>query len=105
MLLFVYYSTTLDSTDISTLSKGKTPASTSDIEAYNKEVLNDEIRKLIATNAQLITNKMETKKARVNLKADRTQLFGKKNSLVVKREELRTEIVTLNAVNALVRNH
>ena len=40
---------------------------------------------------------METEKARVNLEANRTQLFGKKNSLVAKKEELRAEIVTLNA--------
>ncbi len=36
--------------DISTLNKGKAPASTNNIEAYNKEALDDEIHKLIVTN-------------------------------------------------------
>ncbi len=51
---------------------------------------------------------METKKVKINLEVDRIQLFDKKNSLVVKREELRTEIVTLNVVglfNILVYKH
>ncbi len=48
---------------------------------------------------------METEKAKVNLEADRVRLFDEKNSLVVKREEFRTEIVTLNAANVLVRSH
>ncbi len=50
-------------------------------------------------------NKIETEKARVNLKADKIQLFDKKNSLVIKREELRTEIVALNVTNIPVRGH
>src|SRR6266699_3083830 len=50
-------------------------------------------------------DKIKTKKTRVNLKADKTQLFDEKNFLVVKREELRTEIVTLNIVNVLVRRY
>jgi len=91
----------LDSTDISTSSKGKTPASTNDVEAYSKEVLGDKIRRLTAANVQLMTNKMETEKTRVNLEADRIQLFGEKNSLVVKREEFRTEIIALNAIGSL----
>ncbi len=40
---------------------------------------------------------METEKVRINLETDRMRLFGKKNSLVVKKEELRIEIVALNA--------
>jgi len=51
---------------------------------------------------------MEIKKARVNLEADRIRLFDKKNSLVIKREEFRAEIVVLNAVgssNILVRRY
>ena len=54
------------------------------------------------------TDKIKTEKVRVNLKADKVQLFGKKNSLVVKREELRIEIATLNAAgssNVLVRGY
>ena len=43
-----------------------------------------------------MTDKMKTEKARVNLKIDRTRLFDEKNSLVVKKEEFRAEIVTLN---------
>ncbi len=86
----------MDSTDISTSGKGKTPTSTNGIEAYNKETLDDEIRKLTITNAQLMTNKIKTKKAKVNLETNKIRLFNKKNSLVVKREELRAEIVVLN---------
>ncbi len=95
LLLFVYYSTALDNTDISTSGKSKASVSTSGVEVYSKEVLSDEIRRLIATNAQLMTNKIKTKKAKVNLEADRMRLLGEKNSLVVKRKEFRTEIVTL----------
>jgi len=87
------------------LGKGKAPAFTNGVEAYNKEILDDEIRRLTTTNVQLMTNKMETEKAKVNLEVDRTRLFDKKNSLVVKREELRVKIVVLNAVNVLVRSH
>jgi len=35
-----------------------------------------------------MTDKMKTEKTKVNLEADRMQLFDKKNSLVVKKEEL-----------------
>ena len=48
---------------------------------------------------------METEKAKVNLETDKVQLFGEKNSLIVKREELRTEIVVLNATNVLIYGH
>ena len=105
MLLFVYYSTILNNTDISTLGKGKTPASTNNIETYNKETLGDEIRRLITTNTQLISDKIETEKAKVNLKADKIQLFNKKNSLVVKKKEFKAEIVALNTINTPIRNH
>ncbi len=108
MFLFVCYSITLNNTDIFTSSKGKTPTSTSSIEAYNKEALGDKIRKLTAANVQLVTDKIETEKVKVNLEADRTRLFNKKNFLVIKREELRTEIATLNTAgssNVLVRRH
>ena len=70
------------------LSKGKVSAFTSGVEAYNKEILNDEIYRLTATNVQLMIDKMEAEKVKVNLEADRAQLFGEKNSLIVKKEEL-----------------
>ncbi len=95
----------MDSTDISTLGKGKVSASTSGIEAYNKETLDDKIRRLTTTNIQLMTNKIEIEKARVNLEVDKVRLFGKKNSLVTKREELRAEIAILNTVNVPIRNY
>ena len=88
----------MDNIDISTLSKGKASISTNGVEAYNKEVLNDEIYRLTTTNTQLMINKMETEKAKINLKVDKMRLFNKKNSLVVKREEFRTEIVILYTV-------
>ncbi len=108
MLLFICYSITLDNTDISTLNKGKAPVSISGVEAYSKEALGDKIRKLITTNVQLIVNKTETEKAKINLKTDKVRLFDKKNSLVVKKEEFRTEIATLYAAglsNVLIRRH
>jgi len=105
LLLFVCYSIALDSTDMFILGKGKAPVSTNSVEAYNKEALNDEIYKLTIANVQLMTNKMETEKARVNLEANRTWLLGEKNSLVAKREKLRTEIATLNATNVPILGH
>ncbi len=98
----------MDNTDISTLGKNKTSVSTNDVEAYNKEALNDEIRRLIIVNVQLVIDKIEIEKVRVNLEANRTRLFGEKNSLIVKKEELRTEIVILNIVgfsNVSIRSH
>ncbi len=105
LLLFVYYSTALDNTDISTSGKGKAFVSTNGVEAYSKEALDDEIHKLIVANVQLMVDKTETEKARVNLEVDRTRLFDEKNSLVVKKEELRAEIVALNVANVLIRSH
>ncbi len=90
---------------MSTLGKGKIPASTNSVEAYNKEILSDEIHKLITTNIQLITDKIKTEKAKVNLETDKTQLFDKKNFLIAKKEKLRTEIVILNIANILIRNY
>ena len=52
-----------------------------------------------------MTNKIETEKTKVNLEVNRVWLFGEKNSLVVKKEELRVEIVVLNVVNILVRGY
>ncbi len=98
----------MDNIDIFTSDKGKAPVSTNNVEVYNKEILSDEIRKLTTTNVQLIINKMETEKIKVNLKTDKIQLFDKKNSLVIKREELRTEIIALYTVgpsNISICNH
>ncbi len=108
MLLFVYYSTTLDNTNISILNKGKTPVSTNDIKTYNKETLNDEICRLIIINVQLIADKIEIEKTKVNLETDKTRLFNKKNSLIAKRKELRAKIAALYTAelsNILIRGY
>ena len=85
---------------MSTLGKGKAPVSTNGVEIYSKETLGEKIYRLTTTNAQLITDKIKTEKVRVNLKIDRVRLFGEKNSLVVKREELRAKIVMLNVAGS-----
>ncbi len=98
----------MDSTDISILNKGKTSIFTNNVEAYNKEALKDKIRRLTTVNIQLIIDKIEAEKIKVNLEADKTQLFDKKNSLVVKRKEFRAEIATLNTTghfNILTYRH
>ena len=105
MLLFICYSTALDNTDISTSNKGKAPEFTNGVEVYNKEALGDEIRRLTATNIQLMTDKMETEKVRVNLEIDKTRPFDKKNFLIVKREEFQAEIAALNVVNIPIRSY
>ncbi len=97
----------MDSIDIFTLNKSKTPISISGIEAYMKEQLATEIQRFITVNTQLMTDKMETERTKVNLEIDRVRLLGEKNFLVVKRKELRAEIVAINAVgsfNTLVYN-
>jgi len=94
---YLYYSITLDSIDISILGKGKAPVSINDVETYSKKILDDKIRKLTTTNVQLMTDKIKTEKTKVNLKADKVQLFDKKNFLIIKRKKLRTEIIILNA--------
>jgi len=43
---------------------------------------------------------MEIERTKVNLKTDRARLLREKNSLVVKRKELRVEIVVMNAVRS-----
>ncbi len=93
---------------MSTLGKDKAPVSTNGVEVYSKETLGDKIRRLITTNIQLMTDKIETEKARINLEVDKARLLGEKNSLVVKREELRAEIATLNVagpLNVLIRSY
>ncbi len=96
MLLFVYYSTTLDNTDISISGKDKTFISTNDIETYTKEQLTVEIQRFTVANTQLITDKIKIERTKVNLEADKTQLLKEKNSLVVKREEFRVKIAAMN---------
>ena len=97
----------MDNIDISTSSKDKTSVLTNDIEVFIKEQLAMEIQWLSTANIQLVTDKMETEKAKVNLEADGTQLFKEKNSLVVKRKELRAEIAAMNTIkpfNVLTRS-
>jgi len=51
---------------------------------------------------------METEKTKVNLEADKTRLFGKKNFLIAKKEELRAEIAALYTAgpsNVPIRGH
>ncbi len=108
LFLFVYYSTTLDNTDISISDKGKAFVSTNGVEAYNKETLGDKICRLTVANVQLVVDKIETEKAKVNLEVNKVQLFDEKNSLIAKRKELRTEIAVLNVAgfsNVLARRH
>ncbi len=71
LLLFIYYSTILNNTDISISNKSKTFISTNNIEVYNKKILGDEIYKLITTNVQLVADKIKTEKVKVNLKTDK----------------------------------
>ncbi len=61
----------MDNTDISISNKGKAPVSTSGIEVYSKETLGDEIRRLTTANVQLVIDKIETEKVKVNLKTNR----------------------------------
>ncbi len=91
---------TLDSTDISTSGKNKAPASVNGAEAFIKEQLAVEIQRLSTANTQLISDKIETEKIKINLEADKVRLFGEKNFLIVKREELQAEIVALNAIGS-----
>ncbi len=93
---------------MSILGKGKALVFTNNVEIYSKEILSDKIYRLTIVNIQLMINKIETKKIRVNLETDRMQLFDEKNSLVVKRKELRAEIVILNVTgsfNVLIRGY
>ncbi len=53
-------------------------AFTNGIETYSKETLNDKIYRLTTTNVQLMINKIETEKTKINLKVDRVRLFDKK---------------------------
>ncbi len=71
MLLFVYYPTILNNINISISDKGKTLIFTNDIEAYSKKTLSNKICRLTTTNIQLITNKIKTKKTKINLKPNK----------------------------------
>ena len=70
------------------ISKGKGPASTNGVEAYSKEQLAEEIRRLTTANAQLVNDKLGTEATNAKLEADRNRLINEKNILVAKREEL-----------------
>ncbi len=55
-----------------------------------------------------MTDKIEIEKIRINLETDKIRLFDEKNSLVAKKKELRTKIVTLNTAgffNVLIYGH
>jgi len=56
---------------MSTSGKGKAPASVSGAKAFTKEQLAAEIQRLSAANAQLVNDKIETEKIKVNLEVDR----------------------------------
>jgi len=92
----------LDNNDISTLNKVKAPTSTNGIKAFNKEVLKEEIRRLIIINVQLMNNKLDVEAAKIKLKADKTKLISEKNIFVAKREELQvklTETIVILIIN------
>ncbi len=57
-------------------SKGKMPASTNGVEVYTKEQLATEIQRLTTINVQLMTDKMETERTKVNLETDKARLLG-----------------------------
>jgi len=82
---------------MSTSGKSKTSVSTSDVEVYTKEQLAVEIQRFTTANVQLVTDKMETERTKINLEADRVRLLKEKNSLVAKREEFWAEIAAMNA--------
>jgi len=93
---------TLDSNGISTSSKAKTPALTNGVEAYSKEILREEIRRLTTTNAQLVNDKLAIKAVKIKLEVNKAKLINEKNILVTKRKELwaeLTEAVVTSIIN------
>ena len=77
------------------LDKGKTPASTSGIEAYSKKTFGNEIHRLIQINTQLTQDKQNADVVKAAIETDKNRLISKKNTLVVKHEKLQKEIATL----------
>ncbi len=73
---------------MSTSGKSKTLASSSGIEAYNKETLGEEICRFIAINVQLANDKLNIKAVKTKLEADKVKLISEKNIFIVKKEEL-----------------
>ncbi len=63
------------------------------MEAYSKEALGKEIRRLTATNIQLMNDNLNTEVAKTKLEADKAKLIYEKNILMVKKEELQAELV------------
>ncbi len=62
------------------------------MEAYSKEALGEEIRRLTAANVQLVNDKLNIKVAKTKLEADKAKLINEKNIFVAKREELQAEL-------------
>ena len=85
-------------------AKGKGPVSTSGVEAYSKEQLAEEIRRLTSANAQLANDKLEVEATNAKLEADRNRLVSEKNIFVTKREELRAELAATRAIPTTTAN-
>jgi hypothetical protein len=83
-------------------SKGKRPVSTNDIEAYNKEQLAEEIRKLTTVNAQLMNDKLRTETTNAKLEADKNRLINEKNTFVAKRKKLQTKLIATRTIPAVI---
>ncbi len=88
----------MNNTNIFISSKGKTSISTNGIEAYTKEQLVIEIQRFITVNVQLMIDKIEAERTKVNLEINKVRLLEEKNSLVIKKEEFRAEIAVMNTV-------
>ncbi len=82
----------LDSNGVSISSKGKALVLSSDMEAYSKEALREEIRRLTVINIQLMSDKLGIEAVKTKLEADKARLINEKNIFVAKREELRAEL-------------
>jgi hypothetical protein len=78
--------------------KDKGSVSTSGVEAYSKEQLAEEIRRLTIANVQLVNDKLRTEATNAKLEADKNRLINEKNIFVAKREELRTELAAIRAI-------
>ena len=80
------------------ISKGKRPTSTNGVEAYSKEQLAEEIRRLTTTNAQLVNDKLGIEVTNAKLEADKNRLINKKNIFIAKRKKLRTELAATRTI-------
>ncbi len=84
----------MNNIDISTSNKGKIPTSTNGIKTYNKKTFGNKIYRFIQTNMQLTQNKQNSDITKAVIKTDKNRFISKKNTLVIKREELQREITT-----------